>query len=200
MFLMNYAVVKRGLDVAGALILLPLLLPLFVVLTLVAFLVHGRPIFFLQVRPGLNGRPFRLIKFRTMTPTQVDSKHASSPSTNTSLGRIFRKLSLDELPQVLNILLGEMSFVGPRPLLMDYVPHYSERQATRHRVRPGLTGLAQVSGRNEVAWEARLELDARYVESLSFSQDVRILVSTLWAVFLQQGIEIADSDKTQRFI
>jgi sugar transferase EpsL len=143
----------------------------------------GSPVLFRQVRPGLAGRPFTLAKFRTMRSGAGDDAERL-----TSLGRFLRSTSLDELPELWNVLVGDMSLVGPRPLLVEYLPLYSARQARRHEVRPGLTGLAQVEGRNLVAWEDRFELDVRYVETRSLALDLRIIGRTIGAVLRREGI------------
>lgn len=143
----------------------------------------GPPVLFRQVRPGLDAQPFTLIKFRTMRDGPGDDAERI-----TRLGRFLRSTSLDELPELWNVLRGEMSLVGPRPLLMEYLDKYTERQALRHSVRPGITGLAQVSGRNELSWDEQLELDVEYVENWSLLLDLRILARTLAAVVRRTGI------------
>jgi len=174
---------KRVFDLVVSLVIGFTTLPVFLITCLVLVLVDGRPIFFLQRRIGLGGRPFSLIKFRTMRP---------GPGTDgdrlTTIGRFFRTFSLDELPQLINVVRGEMSLVGPRPLLPRYMGLYTERQSLRHNVRPGITGLAQVSGRNELSWPEKLELDVLYVENRSMAMDLGILVRTVPAVLLRRGI------------
>ena len=143
----------------------------------------GRPVFFVQERPGLNGKPFRLIKFRTMREgTGGDAERL------TQLGKILRATSLDELPELWNVLRGEMSLVGPRPLLMRYLPRYTTEQARRHEVRPGITGWAQVNGRNALNWEQKFEYDVWYVDHQSFWLDMKILWLTVWQVVARRGI------------
>jgi sugar transferase EpsL len=184
--------VKRALDViasaAGLLALSP-------VLGLVALVVRvnlGSPVFFRQVRPGLHGRPFRLVKFRTMRDAAgPDGRPLPDAERLTPFGRFLRASSLDELPELWNVLRGEMSLVGPRPLLTEYLPLYSPRQARRHEVRPGLTGWAQVNGRNALGWKERLELDVWYVEHRSLALDLRILLRTVATVFARRGISHA---------
>jgi lipopolysaccharide/colanic/teichoic acid biosynthesis glycosyltransferase len=156
----------------------------------------GRPIFFKQTRSGLSGVPFEMIKFRTMRE-EVDEKGFPLPDEQrlTRLGRFLRSTSLDELPELWNIIRGDMSFVGPRPLLPEYLPYYTDVQARRHNVRPGLTGLAQVHGRNATTWERRFELDVEYVENMSFLGDLKILFLTVWRVALREGIS-ADGHAT----
>jgi lipopolysaccharide/colanic/teichoic acid biosynthesis glycosyltransferase len=176
-------VVKRAFDIAGsALGLLVAAIPLALLAAAVRFTM-GSPVLFRQVRPGLHGEPFTLVKLRTM-------RDGDGPDAErlTRLGRWLRTTSLDELPELWNVLRGDMSLVGPRPLLMEYLDLYSPRQARRHEVRPGLTGLAQVEGRNLVAWEDRFELDVRYVETRTLGLDLRIIGRTIVAVVKREGI------------
>jgi lipopolysaccharide/colanic/teichoic acid biosynthesis glycosyltransferase len=181
------AAAKRGIDVAGAVLGLAVgLVPMAAIAAAVAATM-GRPVLFRQRRPGLDGRPFTLYKFRTMRSGPGDDADRLTP-----LGRLLRTTSLDELPELWNVLRGDMSLVGPRPLLPEYLDRYSPRQARRHEVRPGLTGLAQVSGRNAVAWDDRLELDVRYVETWSIGGDLRILARTVAFVVRGDGITAAD--------
>ena len=180
---------KRSFDLSIALILLILLSPLLALLAAAVRWKLGRPVLFAQTRPGLRGRPFEFYKFRTMT----DARNAAGEllpdaARLTPFGELMRKLSLDELPQLVNVLKGDMSLVGPRPLLMEYLPLYSERQARRHAVRPGITGWAQVNGRNALDWEERFELDLWYVEHRSFWLDLKIIAMTVWRVLRPQGI------------
>ncbi len=178
-----YPITKRGLDlVLASLVLLGSLPILLVIAALVAFSV-GRPVLFRQIRPGRSGEPFELVKFRTMREGS-----GSDDERLTRVGRFLRSTSLDELPELWNVIAGHMSLVGPRPLLVEYLPLYSERQALRHEVRPGLTGLAQVSGRNAIGWGERLEADAVYVEQASPGLDLRILVRTIALVLRRDGI------------
>lgn len=162
------------------------------ILLLTWFLVYlklGSPAIFKQPRPGLNGKVFHVYKFRTMTD-ECDEKGELLPDAVrlTSFGKLLRKLSLDELPQLWNVLKGDMSFVGPRPLLVEYLPLYNERQARRHDVRPGITGWAQVNGRNAISWEQKFEYDVWYVENHSFWLDIKILLLTVKKVFVSEGI------------
>ncbi len=152
-------------------------------------LTMGSPVFFRQQRPGLHGKPFQIIKLRTMLDS-VDSCGAlmSDAERLTPLGLFLRKTSLDEFPGLWNVINGEMSLVGPRPLLMEYLPLYNRRQSKRHDVKPGITGWAQVNGRNAVGWDERLEMDVWYVEHQSFCLDLKILLQTVWKVFRQDGI------------
>jgi len=152
----------------------------------------GRPIFFFQLRPGLHCRPFRLIKFRSMVNAyDVCGRPLPDILRMTSFGRWLRSSSIDELPSLINVLRGEMSFVGPRPLLMQYLALYSPEQVRRHDVKPGITGWAQINGRNSISWEEKFRLDLWYVDNQSFLVDVRILLSTLWKVICHEGISSA---------
>ena len=192
---MTYPPLKRGLDFFLSMVLLAFFLPLMVVVGLLALVLQGRPILFVQVRPGLHDRPFRLIKFRTMSPGNQALHRESGEKYTTSFGKILRSLSIDELPQLVNILCGKMSFVGPRPLLMEYLPLYSSEQKRRHNVRPGLTGLAQIEGRNLVQWERRLALDVVYADTYSLAMDIGILLKSVGLVLTRQGVE-AEGSKT----
>lgn len=160
----------------------------------------GSPVFFKQERPGLNGKSFNLYKFRSMTDER-DKYGILLPDEVrlTTLGRLIRNLSLDELPQLWNVLKGDMSFVGPRPLLVEYLPLYNERQAIRHNVRPGITGWAQINGRNAISWEEKFELDVWYVENQSFIIDLKILILTLKKVFFREGISQAGQATMTKF-
>jgi lipopolysaccharide/colanic/teichoic acid biosynthesis glycosyltransferase len=180
---------KRVLDACVAACALSVLFPLYVILAVFVRLKLGSPVIFRQQRPGLNEKPFELVKFRTMTDARAASKELLPDSDRvTPFGRFLRSTSLDELPELWNVLKGEMSLVGPRPLLMEYLPYYTEREHRRHLVRPGITGLAQTSGRNLLAWNDRLELDVQYVDSLSFIGDLRILLSTILKVLRRDGV------------
>ena len=176
--------IKRGCDLIGGGFLLILLLPLLAAIAAVILLVMGRPVFFRQARSGRYGRSFTLIKFRTM----VETIDAEDGSRLTPLGRFLRASSLDELPQLWNVLAGEMSLVGPRPLLLQYLERYSEFQRRRLEVSPGITGWAQIHGRNALAWEPRFRMDVWYVDHWSLLLDCRILLRTCASVFRRQGI------------
>lgn len=182
-----YLVLKRGLDLFFSTLLMGLLSPVFVAVMLLVMFFDGRPVFFSQIRPGRHGRPFVLYKFRTMEPPP-SAVAGDESSRVTKLGAILRKSSIDELPSLWNLIRGDMSFVGPRPLLVDYLDIYSARHSRRHAVRPGLTGLAQVSGRNLVSWVDRLELDIAYIELQSFWLDLEILIRTLPLVIRAEGV------------
>lgn len=182
-------IIKRSFDLLLGLFLFVLLLPLMIFLALLILLKMGRPFYFRQQRPGLGGRPFFLYKFRTMSNAK-DSLGRDLPEEKrlTNLGRLLRKYSLDELPQLLNVIRGEISFVGPRPLLMKYLPRYNKEQARRHEVKPGLTGWAQVNGRNAISWEEKFAHDIWYVDNSSFGLDLKILWLTLIRVIKAEGI------------
>jgi lipopolysaccharide/colanic/teichoic acid biosynthesis glycosyltransferase len=160
----------------------------------------GRPIFFSQERPGLRGRPFRLVKFRSMSDRRdPGGKPLADGERLGKAGRFLRSTSLDELPELVNVLRGDMSLVGPRPLLMEYLPLYSAEQARRHDVRPGLTGLAQISGRNALGWDDKFALDVRYVDQWSMALDLQILAATAWKVLTRHGISHEDHATAPRF-
>ncbi len=190
---------KRFLDVALTTLSLPVVLPLLAGIAVLVRLSLGRPVFFCQRRPGLHGRPFTIYKFRTMTDAR-DSKGNLLPDAErlTSFGRLLRKTSLDELPELINVLKGDMSLVGPRPLLMEYLPYYTQREMTRHCVRPGITGLAQINGRNYLPWDERLELDSTYIETLSLSLDLRILFQTCFQVLVRSGVAEVPGSVSQK--
>ena len=173
-------------------------------LILVGLLVRlklGRPVLFTQIRPGLKEKPFRLIKFRTMT-TETDERGEILPDEKRlkNFGRFLRSTSLDELPELWNILKGEMSLVGPRPLLMEYLPRYNDRQKKRHTVRPGLTGWAQINGRNSTGWRERLEMDVWYVENRSMTLDFKILLLTIGKVLRRDGISSENHATQEEFM
>lgn len=180
---------KRVLDIVGSATGLALLSPLLLGLYVRARHEFGSPALFVQERPGLNGRPFCLVKFRTMTHS-VDAHGILLPDAErlTTFGRWLRSTSLDELPELWNVLRGDMSLVGPRPLLMQYLDRYTPEQARRHEVRPGITGWAQVRGRNAISWDEKLALDVWYVDNRSFWLDLRILVETVVKVLRREGI------------
>lgn len=191
---------KRVIDFCMALAVLAAFLPFFLALMiLLALANHGTP-FFRQTRPGLHGKPFRIVKFKTMTDER-DSRGELLPDGErlTRAGSLVRSLSLDELPQLLNVLAGQMSFIGPRPLLPEYLPLYNAEQERRHDVRPGITGWAQVNGRNAISWERKFELDVWYVDHLSFLLDARIIFLTLARVVRRQGISAEGSATMEKF-
>jgi len=187
-----YSHFKSLSDRLAALVALLLLMPLLVVVALVVRWRLGYPILFRQQRPGYRGKPFWLLKFRTMSNTR-DVSGALLPDAQrlTPFGRWLRSTSIDELPELFNILLGEMSFIGPRPLLMQYLPLYSPEQARRHDVKPGFSGWAQINGRNAISWEEKFRLDVWYVDHQSFWLDLRIFLLTIWKVIRREGISAA---------
>jgi lipopolysaccharide/colanic/teichoic acid biosynthesis glycosyltransferase len=175
--------IKRVIDAVIAGVSLACLLPLLAMIALAVRVTLGSPVLFRQLRPGLRERPFALLKFRSMRDGQrADGTLAPDAVRLTRFGRFLRRTSLDELPELINVLRGEMSLVGPRPLLMEYLPRYSPRQARRHEVLPGMTGLAQVSGRNRLSWEERFELDVWYVDHRTLWLDLTILFRTIGRV------------------
>ena len=182
----RYDLVKRGLDVTVSAVGLVVSAPVQVVTAGVVLVAHGRPVLFRHPRPGKDGVVFELVKFRTMR--HPDATHVTDADRLTSVGRFLRSTSLDELPTLWNVLKGDMSLIGPRPLLVEYLPRYSPQQARRHEVRPGVTGLAQVSGRNGLSWEDKFALDVEYVEQRSLVLDLTILVRTVRSVLRRQGI------------
>lgn len=192
--------IKRVEDILVSAGLLLALAPLLVLVALAVWAAMGRPVLFVQTRPGLGGRPFQMIKFRTMARS-TDERGNPLPDSQrlTAFGRFLRSTSLDELPELWNVLKGDMSLVGPRPLLMEYLPLYSPEQARRHEVKPGITGWAQVNGRNAVDWEDRFALDVWYVDNQSFWLDLKILWLTVRSVFLRQGISSDGHDTMSRF-
>lgn len=182
----RYDAVKRGLDVMVSAVGLVVSAPVQLVTAGVVLRAHGRPVLFRQPRPGRDGVVFELVKFRTMQ--HPDATHVTDADRLTSVGRFLRSTSLDELPTLWNVIKGDMSLVGPRPLLVEYLPRYSPDQARRHEVRPGVTGLAQVSGRNGLSWEDKFALDVEYVDNRSLRLDLVILFRTVRCVVRRQGI------------
>ena len=192
--------VKRLFDILLSAAVLVVLLPLLGTIALLVRINLGCPILFTQARPGLHGQPYELFKFRTMT-NERDEHGALLPSDArlTAFGRWLRASSLDELPSLWNVFKGDMSFVGPRPLLMSYLPLYSSEQRRRHEVRPGITGWAQINGRNALSWDEKFRLDVWYVDNRSFQQDLLILVKTIGVVFKRSGINASDGKIMERF-
>lgn len=193
--------IKRTFDIVISLIALVLIAPILLGVAVFVFLRIGHPVLFMQERAGLHGRGFRMFKFRTMTDAR-DAEGNLLPDADrlTGAGQFLRKSSLDELPELWNILRGEMSLVGPRPLLMRYLPRYSAEQARRHDVRPGLTGLAQINGRNALSWEDKFALDTWYVQNRTFLLDLRILARTGLRVLDRKGISSADNATMSEFM
>ncbi|WP_281392389.1 sugar transferase [Chitinophaga varians] len=191
---------KRWLDVWVAFTALLLLSPVFVVITVLLYVANSGKPFFLQPRPGKQGRVFRVIKYKTMNDRRgPDGALLPDEARLTAVGKFVRKTSLDEIPQLINVLKGDMSLIGPRPLLVDYLELYSPRQARRHEVRPGITGWAQVNGRNAISWTQKFELDVWYVDHLRFGLDVKILFMTIIKVFKSEGISQAGHVSSERF-
>ncbi len=191
---------KRLLDLLAIVLALPLLLPIVLLLMLLIRSKLGRPVFFSQIRPGMNGKPFRMIKFRTMTDERdSDGEFLPDALRLKPFGRLLRASSLDELPELWNVLKGDMSLVGPRPLLMEYLPLYSPEQARRHEVRPGVTGWAQVNGRNAISWEQKFKLDVWYVDNQSLCLDIKILFLTVKKVLVRDGISAAGEATMSKF-
>lgn len=198
--LRRVSLTKRLFDISCALLaLLVFAVPMLVVAVLVRWRL-GTPVFFRQTRPGLHGKPFELVKFRTMLDAR-DSQGAplSDAERLTPFGSFLRSSSLDELPEIWNILRGDMSWVGPRPLLMEYLPRYSSEQARRHEVRPGLTGWAQVNGRNAAGWQERFELDVWYIENWSLWLDLKILFRTVLTVLRSEGVSAPGHETMPKF-
>ena len=191
---------KRLLDIVVSGVGLFILSPVLLVVAILVWVKLGYPIFFTQTRPGLGGKPFKMIKFRSMTNARdLDGNLLPNAERMTSFGSFLRSTSLDELPELINVLKGEMSLVGPRPLLMDYLPFFSEEQSRRHEVKPGITGWAQVNGRNAISWEEKLRLDIWYVDHQSFFLDMKILWLTIYKVFKREGISHEGNVAMPRF-
>jgi lipopolysaccharide/colanic/teichoic acid biosynthesis glycosyltransferase len=191
---------KRPLDFIMALLGLIILSPLLLINAILVRIKLGSPVIFKQPRPGLNEKIFTLYKFRTMTDERDEGGELLPDEVRlTAFGKFLRSTSLDELPELWNILKGDMSFVGPRPLLVEYLSLYNDEQRHRHEVRPGLTGLAQVSGRNAISWEEKFQLDCQYVHQVTFRGDLSILAKTVWAVFKQEGISSETSMTMEEF-
>ena len=189
-------IIKRIVDFLAAGIGLIVLSPLLLIVAIRIWVTMGRPVLFGQRRPGYKAKPFTIYKFRTMREA-FDKEGQPLPDAErlTALGRFLRKTSLDELPELWNVVKGDMSLVGPRPLFKEYLPYYTDREQRRHEVRPGITGLAQVNGRNALPWDERLELDVQYVENWSLSADIHILLMTFWQVLACRD---TDAPKTIR--
>jgi len=192
--------IKYALDIFGAAVGLIIFSPVFIVLALLIRREMGSPVLFRQMRPGLHGKPFQMVKFRTMRDA-IDADGDPLPDAErlTRLGRFLRSSSLDELPELWNVLKGEMSLVGPRPLLMEYLPIYSPAQARRHEVRPGVTGWAQVNGRNAISWSEKFALDVWYVENRSLRLDLKIIWLTIRKVIKRDGISASGEATMPKF-
>lgn len=196
-----YKYVKRVLDFVAAFVLLIVLSPIFAISTLLIAMKHDGPILFRQERPGRGGKIFTVYKFRTMATELYDSngRELSDFERMTRLGRIMRKTSIDELPQLINILKGDMSFIGPRPLLKEYLELYSPEQMRRHEVLPGISGWAQVNGRNSLTWDEKFTYDVYYVDHYSFKMDMQIFAKTVANVLRQDGINSDEMNTMEKF-
>lgn len=185
----RYPLAKRIFDILFAILALIVLSPVILIVSALLLIRQGPPLLFCQERPGLDGRIFRLCKFRSMQPSPGKENQPDQDEMRiTPLGKFLRRTSLDELPELINVLKGEMSIVGPRPLLVQYLERYSAEQARRHEMPPGITGWAQVNGRNAISWEDRFKLDIWYIDHWSFCLDIRIILMTLWKVLSSEGI------------
>ncbi|MBE5839734.1 Sugar transferase involved in LPS biosynthesis (colanic, teichoic acid) [Butyrivibrio sp. Su6] len=190
--------IKRIVDIIISLLVIIIFCWLYLILAILVRVKLGSPILFKQARPGKDEKIFNLYKFRTMTDKRdAEGKLLPDKDRLTKFGNFLRKSSLDELPEFFNILKGDMSFIGPRPLLVEYLPYYTEREKLRHTVRPGLTGLAQVSGRNTVDWDTRFEIDAQYVENLNFLMDLKVIGLTFKTVFGHTDQVAEDTNKVE---
>jgi sugar transferase EpsL len=191
---------KRLFDVLIAMLMLIVLAPLLALIAIAVCYKHGRPVLFCQQRPGYLGRPFTIYKFRTMTDVcDADGNVLPDGQRLTRLGETLRKFSMDELPELLNVLKGDMSLVGPRPLLNEYLPYYTHEENRRHNIRPGITGWAQINGRNHIPWQERLAMDVWYVDHQSFWLDLRILFRTVLKVFRHDGVAV-DPDTVETYL
>lgn len=195
-----YRFTKRAFDLVGSLLLLPILGPVMLVVWVLVRVTMGRPALFQQRRPGLHARPFVIHKFRSMNDAKdADGNLLSDKERLTTFGRLLRRSSLDEIPQLWNVMKGEMSFVGPRPLLMEYVPLYSPEERRRLDVKPGITGLAQIAGRNTLGWKDRLALDVHYVDQASLGLDLLILLRTVKKVIRSEGVLASGLEPNGKF-
>lgn len=186
--------IKRGIDVFISLMALVLFWWVYAIIAVIVAINLGTPVFFTQDRPGKNGKIFKLYKFRSMSNAKDENGNLLPDKDRLNkFGRLLRSTSLDELPELFNMLKGDMSLIGPRPLLVKYLEHYNEFENRRHEVRPGLTGLAQVSGRNAATWKERFQKDVEYVNNISFALDIKIFFLTIKKVFVREGIEYKDT-------
>jgi lipopolysaccharide/colanic/teichoic acid biosynthesis glycosyltransferase len=191
---------KRLIDVAISVVLLVLSLPFTLLAAVLLWYANQGKVFFFQQRPGLHGKPFRIIKFKTMNDRRDATGELLPDAVRlTKVGKWVRKTSMDELPQLINVLKGDISLIGPRPLLMEYLPLYSREQARRHEVKPGITGWAQVNGRNLISWEKKFEYDVYYVDHLSFGLDLKIFFLTIFKVLKVEGISAENSATMEKF-
>ncbi len=196
-----YKYIKRGMDFTVALTALIILSPLMLIVALLIKINRDGPVLFKQERPGLNGKIFKVYKFRTMSVKTHDEQgnELTDFERMSKIGSLLRKTSVDELPQFINILKGDMSFIGPRPLLTEYLELYTPEQMRRHEVRPGISGWAQVNGRNTITWEEKFSFDVEYVDRISFIMDVKIFVKTILNVLKQDGINSDDANTMEKF-
>lgn len=191
---------KRLIDIVFSIFFFVLLSPVFIITVILLAIYNHGPVFFFQYRPGKSGKTFNLIKFKTMRDSyDIGGKPLSDYQRITYIGNLVRKTSLDELPQLLNVIKGDMSLVGPRPLLVKYLPLYNEEQRKRHQVRPGITGWAQVNGRNSISWAKKFEYDVYYVNNYSFLLDFKILLLTVKKVFVREGINMSQNKTMEAF-
>ena len=198
--LFEYKNFKRFFDILFSIIIIFFFIPIYLICISSIFLTMGRPIFFIQERGGLNNKVFKLIKFRTMTlEINENNKLLDDKLRITKLGKILRETSLDEIPSLINVLKGEMSFVGPRPFLAKYLKLYTNEQKKRHQLRPGITGWAQISGRNLISWEKKFEFDLWYVNNVNFFLDIKIIILTFFTVFKKEGMNQSDQYTMSEF-
>ncbi|WP_297904552.1 undecaprenyl phosphate N,N'-diacetylbacillosamine 1-phosphate transferase [uncultured Campylobacter sp.] len=191
---------KRLLDICGAIFLIVLTLPIMAVIAVLIYFKVSRDVIFTQARPGLHAKIFKIYKFKTMSDERgADGELLPDEARLNDYGKKIRALSLDELPQLFNVLKGDMSFIGPRPLLIEYLPLYSPQQSLRHSVRPGITGLAQVNGRNAISWEKKFEFDTYYAQNLSFALDLKIALLTIKKVLAKEGVNKEGMATTEKF-
>jgi len=195
-----YRVIKRSIDIMVSCLALTLLSPAILMVALINAKLHGRPVMFSQVRPGLDEKLFRMYKFRTMTNERDDLGELLADDVRlTAWGKFLRASSLDELPELWNVLKGDMSLVGPRPLLPEYLDHYTASQKRRHDVRPGITGLAQIEGRNELSWSEKFNFDVAYVDGMSLALDIKIIFKTVMSVLKREGINTVEGAAMPKF-
>lgn len=193
-------VVKRMLDIILSIAAIIILFPILIIISIVVYIMLGSPIFFTQNRVGRNGKIFKMIKFRSMLNSKNKNDELLEDNERlTPLGRVLRSTSIDELPELINVIKGDMSLVGPRPLLVEYIPRYSKKQFKRHDVFPGITGWAQINGRNLISWEKKFELDVWYVENWSMLLDIKIILMTVVKVFKRAGINQDDNVTMEEF-
>ncbi len=196
-----YRYIKRLFDLVFSILILIAMSPVFLLVSLALIICHDGPVLFKQKRPGKGGKIFTVYKFRTMkTQTHKDGIELSDMERITGVGKVLRALSIDELPQLLNVLKGEMSFIGPRPLLVEYMTKYNERQQRRHEILPGITGWAQINGRNSISWSERFELDIWYVDNMSFWVDFKIVFKTFGNIIKKDGINTNANVTMERFM